>query len=103
MISTHKTTAAKIRSWDLVLEMYRVRMGDATIRVAGASAVNRTGSTLASSARNCSDVRPGASRPKTVTERIDGNVLGSSVGSTGSQNCMPLSKSKPRGITPMTV
>ena len=41
------------------------------------------GSTFASSARRSAIVRPGASRAKTETLRIDGRVLGSSVGNDG--------------------
>jgi hypothetical protein len=48
-------------------------------------------------------VRPGASRPITLSDRIDGRVLGSSVGTVGSQNFVPTSKSNPAGITPTTV
>jgi hypothetical protein len=48
-------------------------------------------------------VRPGASRANTDTVRIDGRVLGSRVGTAGSQNCEPLSNLKPGGITPTTV
>ena len=48
-------------------------------------------------------VWPGASRPITVRARIEGRVLGSSTGTTGSQNCEPTSWLKPAGITPITV
>ncbi len=99
MSSTQATMAAKIRSCDWVEASYRERSGAAMSRVG----CFPPGSSLASSACSWASVRPGPSRPMTLSERIDGRVLGSSVGTTGSQNCVRSSKSKPGGITPMTV
>ena len=61
------------------------------------------GTTVDNSARNCASDLPDASRPMTVTVRIHGRVLGSSVGTSGNQNCDRTSYLNPGGITPITV
>ena len=72
-------------------------------RLPGPPCASAAGSSVASSPTSCASVRPGASRPITLSDRIDGRVLGSSVGTVGSQNFVPTSKSNPAGITPTTV
>jgi hypothetical protein len=97
--------APKMRSCDCVDDAYRSRSGSATSFVFCAlpAPAATAGSTFASSARRSAIVRPGASRANAVTVRIDGRVLGSSVGTGGSQKSELISKRKPGGMTPMTM
>ena len=81
------TRAPNTRSRDAAEEAYRVRRPLAPSVVAVASPLDaKTGTSIeVSSERRRSIVSPGRSRPMTCSERIDGRVEGSSVGTPNSK------------------